>query len=251
MLQETMISFPPPKWLLYIYFQSMMFGERSIHHHPTNINLHWPWMAQQMPRHAPPPTPGLDISWWISSQRWFSYQGWQISNPRVCASRHTQPDTLCPSRHWDMQDESPAERILAWDVQRNRRLSQRMWSMSGVPEIPSRNNIPAQDPVMSLMGGLPSEPSGIARPPVIPVFPVKWQFSPVFFFWWKAPVNIPILPEAFLTFASKSSIGPSRAAHGPYTQSKYTQCWPTKCWLYVLTFLGLNEIEKKKNRYKP
>ncbi len=31
-------------------------------------------------------------------------------------------------------------------------------------------------------------------------------------------VNIPILPEAFLTFASKSSIGPSYAAHGPYTQ---------------------------------
>ena len=31
-------------------------------------------------------------------------------------------------------------------------------------------------------------------------------------------LNIPILPEAFLTFASKSSIGPSYAAHGPYTQ---------------------------------
>ncbi len=29
--------------------------------------------------------------------------------------------------------------------------------------------------------------------------------------------NILILPEAFLTFASKSSIGPSYAAHGPYT----------------------------------
>ncbi len=29
--------------------------------------------------------------------------------------------------------------------------------------------------------------------------------------------NIPILPEAFLTFVSKSSIGPSYAAYGPYT----------------------------------
>ncbi len=28
---------------------------------------------------------------------------------------------------------------------------------------------------------------------------------------------MPILPEAFLTFASKSSIGPSYAAYGPYT----------------------------------
>ncbi len=28
--------------------------------------------------------------------------------------------------------------------------------------------------------------------------------------------NIPILPEAFLTFASKSSNGPSHAAHGLY-----------------------------------
>ena len=27
--------------------------------------------------------------------------------------------------------------------------------------------------------------------------------------------NIPILPKAFLNFASKSSIGPSYAAHGP------------------------------------
>ena len=26
-----------------------------------------------------------------------------------------------------------------------------------------------------------------------------------------------MLPEAFLTFATKSSIGPSYAAHGPYT----------------------------------
>ena len=31
-------------------------------------------------------------------------------------------------------------------------------------------------------------------------------------------INIPILPEAFLTFVSKSSVGPSYAAHGPYTQ---------------------------------
>ncbi len=30
-------------------------------------------------------------------------------------------------------------------------------------------------------------------------------------------INIPILPEAFLTFESKSSVGPSYAAHGPYT----------------------------------
>ncbi len=29
--------------------------------------------------------------------------------------------------------------------------------------------------------------------------------------------NIPILPDPFLTFASKSSIGPSYAFHGPYT----------------------------------
>ncbi len=29
--------------------------------------------------------------------------------------------------------------------------------------------------------------------------------------------NIPILPKAFLTFASKSSIGPSYATYGPYT----------------------------------
>ncbi len=33
----------------------------------------------------------------------------------------------------------------------------------------------------------------------------------------KSNQNIPILPEAFLTFASKSSIGPSCVAHGPYT----------------------------------
>ena len=33
--------------------------------------------------------------------------------------------------------------------------------------------------------------------------------------------NIPILPEAFLTFASKNSIGPSYVAHGPY---KWTSC---------------------------
>ncbi len=33
----------------------------------------------------------------------------------------------------------------------------------------------------------------------------------------KLQKNIPILPESFLTFASKSSIGPSCAAHGTYT----------------------------------
>ena len=30
-------------------------------------------------------------------------------------------------------------------------------------------------------------------------------------------INIPILPEAFWTFASRSSIGPSYAFHVPYT----------------------------------
>ena len=32
-----------------------------------------------------------------------------------------------------------------------------------------------------------------------------------------ASSNIPILPEAFLTFGSKSSVGPSNAANGSYT----------------------------------
>ncbi len=36
--------------------------------------------------------------------------------------------------------------------------------------------------------------------------------------------NIPILPEAFMTFASKSSIGPSCAAHWPYTNQVLTLC---------------------------
>ena len=38
---------------------------------------------------------------------------------------------------------------------------------------------------------------------------------------WNATLNIPILPEAFLTFASKSSIGPSYAAHGQYIQCAF------------------------------
>ena len=49
--------------------------------------------------------------------------------------------------------------------------------------------------------------------------------------------NIPILPEAFLTFASKSSIGPSCAAHGPYTP-----CTPSavnqKCLQRTERYLG-------------
>ena len=49
----------------------------------------------------------------------------------------------------------------------------------------------------------------------VPLLPVrlydhKWDKT-------KQSLNIPILPEAFLTFASKSSIGPSCAAHGPCT----------------------------------
>ncbi len=36
--------------------------------------------------------------------------------------------------------------------------------------------------------------------------------------------NMPILPGAFLTFASKSSIDPSYADHGPYTP------WILRCW---------------------
>ncbi len=39
--------------------------------------------------------------------------------------------------------------------------------------------------------------------------------------------NIPILPEAFLTFASKSCTGPSFAAHGPYTPM-YTLCYEVR-----------------------
>ncbi len=44
-------------------------------------------------------------------------------------------------------------------------------------------------------------------------------------------LNIPILPEAFLTFASKSSIGPSCAAHAPYnpctlSAMKWQHCTP-------------------------
>ena len=38
-------------------------------------------------------------------------------------------------------------------------------------------------------------------------------------------INIPILPEAFLTFASKSSVGPSYAANG---QEDYKTCTKLK-----------------------
>ncbi len=37
-----------------------------------------------------------------------------------------------------------------------------------------------------------------------------------------AIVNIPILPEAFLTFASKSSVGPSYVANGQEDHITYT-----------------------------
>ncbi len=54
--------------------------------------------------------------------------------------------------------------------------------------------------------------------------------------------NIPILPEAFLTFANKSPVGPSYVANGQ-EDHKTNQ---------VLTFLGLNEKKKKKkNMVKP
>ncbi len=35
-------------------------------------------------------------------------------------------------------------------------------------------------------------------------------------------INIPILPEAFLTFASKSSVGPSYVANGQEDHKTYT-----------------------------
>ena len=46
-------------------------------------------------------------------------------------------------------------------------------------------------------------------------------------------INIPILPEAFLTFASKSSVGPSYVANGHEDHK---------------TFLGLNEKKEKEEK---
>ncbi len=61
--------------------------------------------------------------------------------------------------------------------------------------------------------------------------------------------NIPILPKAFLTFASKSSVGPSYVANGQEDHKTY------KVTNQVMRFLGLNENEKmkkkKKNTVKP
>ena len=48
---------------------------------------------------------------------------------------------------------------------------------------------------------------------------------PLFYLTWENTVsreNIPILPEAFLTFASKSSVGPSYVANGQEDHETYT-----------------------------
>ncbi len=53
--------------------------------------------------------------------------------------------------------------------------------------------------------------------------------------------NIPILPEAFLTFVSKKSIGPSYTAHGPHPPwTLYAMKWGywpklyyAECWIWT------------------
>ncbi len=73
-------------------------------------------------------------------------------------------------------------------------------------------------------------------------------------------VNIPILPQAFLTFASKSSVGPSYVTYGQEDHKTYANLNEDSVIMTnysyfesaVLTFLGLNEKKKKKkNMVKP
>ena len=59
--------------------------------------------------------------------------------------------------------------------------------------------------------------------------------------------NIPILPETFLTFASKGSIGPSYAAHAPYTQCTLNAMkWGQYMMETVYPILNLNRKNEKE-----
>ncbi len=75
-------------------------------------------------------------------------------------------------------------------------------------------------------------------------------FSSLYCQRWNLLENIPILPEAFLTFASKSSVGPSYVANGQEDHKTYTNLNDDTITNQVLTFLGLNE-KRKKNMVKP
>ncbi len=56
--------------------------------------------------------------------------------------------------------------------------------------------------------------------------------------------NIPILPEAFLTFASKSTVGPSYVANGQEDHKTYTNNQPSA------DFSGTERKEKEEKEEK-